>query len=151
MAKAKDFKLKNQDEKDVKLSDFKGKWTVLYFYPKDDTSGCTIEAIEFTNNLNQFKKENAEVIGISPDSVKSHCDFRDKHKLKVTLLCDPEKKVLEKYGVWKEKSMYGRKYLGVERTTYLIDPEGNIAYVWNKVNPQGHAEEVLRKIKELKK
>ncbi|MBS3147465.1 thioredoxin-dependent thiol peroxidase [Candidatus Woesearchaeota archaeon] len=141
--KSIDFSLPNQDGKDVSLKDFKGKWLVLYFYPKDDTPGCTIEAIDFTRLIGEFEKKNAAVIGISPDDARSHCNFQEKHRLKITLLSDPSHKTLEKFGVWKEKSMYGRKYMGVERTTVLIDPKGVIKKVWNKVSVTDHAKDVL--------
>lgn len=146
--KAPAFTLENQDGEKVKLSDFAGKWLVLYFYPKDNTSGCTTEAIDFTKALNSLKKMNAEVVGVSPDSVKSHGNFREKHDLKVTLLADPDKKVLEKYGVWQEKSMYGKKYMGVVRTTFLIDPDGKIAEIWEKVKVKDHVADVKSKLKE---
>lgn len=147
--KAKAFSLNNQDGNKVSLKDFEGKWLVLYFYPKDMTSGCTIEAHDFTKALQKFKKVNAGVIGVSPDSEKTHCKFIEKEKLKLTLLSDESKKTLEKYGVWKEKSMYGRKYMGVERSTFLIDPDGNIAKEWRKVKVPGHVDEVLSTLKEL--
>ena len=127
----------------VSLADMKGKWIVLYFYPKDDTSGCTREAIDFTAKAGEFEAKGAIILGVSPDSVKSHDKFRDKHNLGITLLSDEEKGMLEAYGVWKEKSMYGKKYMGVERTTFLIDPEGRIARVWEKVKVPGHVDEVL--------
>ena len=147
--KAPDFNLVNQDSKKVKLSDFLGKWVVLYFYPKDNTSGCTIEGIEFTNRLNVFEKMNAVVLGISPDSVESHCEFIKKQSLKVNLLSDESKEVLKKYGVWQMKKMYGNEYYGVVRTTFLINPKGEIAFVWNNVKAEGHAEEVKRKLSEM--
>ena len=123
---------------------------VLFFYPKDDTSGCTKEAIEFTEKLRSFKSKDAVVVGISPDSVEKHAKFRKKHKLKVILASDEDKKMLEKYGVWVQKSMYGRKYMGVERTTVLIDPKGKMARIWNKVKVPGHVDEVLDAVKALK-
>jgi peroxiredoxin Q/BCP len=147
--KAPKFSLLDTNENKVSQDDFKGKWLVLYFYPKDNTSGCTVEAIEFTARIRDFTKLNAVVLGISPDSCKSHQNFTQKHDLKVNLLSDPEKKMLQDYGVWQEKSMYGRKYMGIVRTTYLIDPNGKIAAVWPKVKAKGHAEEVKNKLKEL--
>lgn len=147
--KAPKFSLLDTNENKVSQDDFKGKWLVLYFYPKDNTSGCTVEAIEFTARIRDFTKLNAVVLGISPDSCKSHQNFTQKHDLKVNLLSDPEKKMLQDYGVWQEKSMYGRKYMGVVRTTYLIDPAGKIAAVWPKVKAKGHAEEVQNRLKEL--
>jgi len=116
---------------------------VLYFYPKDNTPGCTQEGKDFSELLDEFEKADTVVIGISPDDEKKHAKFREKHGLKVILAADPERKAIEAYGVWKEKSMYGRKYFGVERSTFLIDREGNIARVWRKVRVKGHAREVL--------
>ena len=133
-----------------KLSDHKDKIVVLFFYPKDDTSGCTKEAIEFTAKLRSFKSRDAVVVGISPDSVEKHAKFRKKHKLKVILASDEDKTILEKYGVWVQKSMYGRKYMGVERTTILIDPKGKMVRIWNKVKVPGHVDEVLDAVKTLK-
>ena len=149
--KAPDFSLQDQNNKQTSLKDFKGKWLILYFYPKDDTPGCTVEAIDFTKGYDEFKKLNAVIVGMSPDDNKSHCKFIDKHKLKVTLLSDTEKKTLEAYGVWQEKSMYGRKYMGVARTTFLINPEGKIAALWEKVSVTGHMDEVRKKLEELQK
>lgn len=131
------------------LADTKGKWTVLYFYPRDHTPGCTIEAKEFSDQIERFQKHNVKVFGISPDTVASHNKFAKKHKLKVTLLSDPGKKFIESFGVWIKKKMYGREYLGVERSTFLIDPEGNLKQEWRNVNPVGHARVVLEKIREL--
>lgn len=133
----------------LSLASLKGKPVVLYFYPKDDTSGCTAEAIAFSGLKPQFAKAGATVVGMSPDSVKSHDKFRSKHALAVELVSDADKKVLECYGVWTEKSMYGRKYMGVERTTFLIGPDGKVARVWRKVKVPGHAEEVLEAVKEM--
>jgi peroxiredoxin Q/BCP len=133
----------------LSLASLKGKPVVLYFYPKDDTSGCTAEAIAFSGLKPQFAKADATVVGMSPDSVKSHDKFRSKHALAVELVSDADKKVLEAYGVWTEKSMYGRKYMGVERTTFLIGPGGKVARVWRKVKVPGHAEEVLEAVKGL--
>lgn len=149
--KAPAFTAENQDGKKMKLADFAGKWLVLYFYPKDNTSGCTTEAIDFTGMLPKFKKKDAVIVGVSPDSVTSHTNFCAKHNLKITLLSDPDHKMLEKYGVWQEKSMYGRKYMGVVRTTVLIDPEGKVAEIWEKVKVKGHAEAVFDKLTELQK
>ncbi len=147
--KAPDFKLSNTDGQIRTLADYTGKWLVLYFYPKDNTSGCTMEAVDFTAHRDSFKALNAEVVGISPDSCESHRKFREKHGLQIELLCDPEKQVLQQYGVWQKKRMYGREYMGVVRTTVLIAPDGTIAYIWPKVKVKGHAETVLNKIKEL--
>ncbi|MGQ4833922.1 MAG: thioredoxin-dependent thiol peroxidase [Candidatus Asgardarchaeia archaeon] len=146
---APDFCLPNQDEKQTCLKDFRGKWVILYFYPKDNTSGCTREAIDFTEHLNEFTELNAVVLGISPDSVKSHQRFIEKHGLKVTLLSDLEHKVLEAYGVWQLKKMYGREYYGVVRSTFIIDPNGKIAHIWRKVKVKGHVDEVKKVLEEL--
>ncbi len=146
--KAPDFSLLNQDEKKISLKDYLGQKVVLYFYPKDDTSGCTKEACSFSDDLPKFNKIDAAILGVSPDSVKSHKKFSEKYKLKFDLLADEEKLVLEKYGVWKEKSMYGRKYMGVERTTFIIDEKGKIKKVFNKVKVEGHNKEVLEALKD---
>ncbi|MDR2151206.1 MAG: thioredoxin-dependent thiol peroxidase [Helicobacteraceae bacterium] len=146
---APNFTLPNQDGAEISLRDLKGKWVVLYFYPKDSTSGCTKEACDFTANLVEFEKLGAFVAGVSPDSVKSHQNFVVKQNLAHTLLSDADKTTLNAYDVWKEKSMYGRKYMGVERTTYLIDPQGKIAFVWQKVSVSGHGAAVLEKLREL--
>ncbi len=146
--KAPDFSLLNQDEKKISLKDFIGQKVVLYFYPKDDTSGCTKEACSFSDDLPKFSKVDAVILGVSPDSVKSHKKFSEKYKLKFDLLADEEKLILEKYGVWKEKSMYGRKYMGVERTTFLIDEKGKIKKIFNKVKVDGHNKEVLEALKD---
>jgi peroxiredoxin Q/BCP len=131
------------------LSDQKGKWVVLYFYPKDNTSGCTVEALDFTARINEFNKLNTVIFGVGPDSCKSHQNFTSKHELKVNLLSDPEHKVLKAYGAWGKKKNYGREYMGVIRSTVLIDPEGKIAEVWPKVNVKDHAEQVKQKVREL--
>jgi len=145
------FKLKNKDGKVVSLKDFKGKWLVIYFYPKDMTPGCTVEAHEFTKLLPKFKKLNCEIVGISPDSQERHCKFYDKEKLKINLLSDPDKKVAKKFGAYGKKKLYGREYEGMIRSTFLIDPAGKISYSWKKVRALGHAEKVLEKVKELEK
>ena len=141
--KAPDFTLEADDGSRFRLSDHKGSKLVVYFYPKDDTQGCTIEAIDFTKAAPAFAKAGAKVVGISPDTVDSHCKFRDKHSLEITLAADPEHEVIEAYGVWAEKSMYGRKYMGVERSTFLIGPDGRITRAWRQVKVPGHVEEVL--------
>ncbi|WP_375644192.1 MULTISPECIES: peroxiredoxin [unclassified Bartonella] len=140
---APDFNLPRDGGETVCLSDFKGKPVVLYFYPKDDTSGCTSEALDFTKLKMKFDEIGVAVIGISPDNVKKHDKFKLKHELDVILVSDEEKTTLEAYGVWVEKSMYGRKYMGVERSTFLIDANGIIAEEWRKVSVSGHAENVL--------
>ena len=148
--KAPDFALSNQDGESVRLSDSSGKWMVVYFYPKDDTPGSTVEAIEFTELRKQFENENAVLLGVSPDTEAKHCKFIDKHKLSIDLLADIEKTMLSNYGVWQEKTMYGRTYMGVVRTTYLIDPKRNIAEAWTKVKAKGHARVVLERLREIK-
>ncbi len=133
----------------VRLSDLRGRKIVLYFYPKDDTSGCTREAIDFNRLMPRFAACGTELIGLSPDSVASHDKFRTKYGLDLPLASDEEKQALAVYGVWVEKSMYGRRYMGVERTTVLIDAEGRVARVWRKVKVAGHAEEVLKAAEEI--
>lgn len=133
----------------ISLARYAGKKLVLYFYPKDDTSGCTKEAIDFNRLRRDFEKAGTEILGVSPDPVASHAKFKTKHGLDLTLASDETKAMLEAYGVWTEKSMYGRKYMGVERTTFLIDGEGKIAAAWYKVKVPGHAEEVLAAAKAL--
>ena len=144
------FKLASTEGKDLSLADLKGKKIVLYFYPKDDTSGCTKEACSFRDAHPDFKKIGAIVLGISPDDLKSHDKFRAKYNLPFTLLADPEHTVAEKYGVWKEKSMYGRKYMGIERTTFIIDSAGKISHIFPKVKVDGHEAEVLAALAEAK-
>ena len=144
--KAPEFKLKNDGGEDVALKDFKGQNVILYFYPKDDTPGCTKQACDFRDNSKIFTKKDTVIIGVSPDSVESHVKFKKKFGLPFQLLSDPEKKTLESYGVWKEKSMYGRKYMGVERTTFVIDGKGKISKIFPKVSVTGHIEEVLASI-----
>lgn len=149
-SKAPAFNLLANSGEKVSLTSLKGKTVVLYFYPKDDTSGCTVEAKEFRDAAADFKKADAVIVGVSPDDVKSHCKFIAKHELNFTLLADTDHAVAEKYGVWVEKSMYGRKYMGILRSTFLIDGSGKIARVWPKVTPKGHAAEVLDAIKAIK-
>jgi thioredoxin-dependent peroxiredoxin len=143
------FELPGDGASTISLAQHAGKPVVLFFYPKDDTSGCTAEAVAFTALKPQFDALGVALIGMSPDSAKKHDKFKAKHDLTVALAADEEKSVLEAYGVWVEKSMYGKKYMGVERTTFLIDGEGKIARVWNKVKVPGHAEEVLEAAREL--
>jgi peroxiredoxin Q/BCP len=143
-AKAPDFKLMSDQGKVVSLKDFKGKSrVVLYFYPKDDTPGCTVEACAFRDNTRRMEKLDAVVLGVSPDGVDSHSKFVDKFKLPFMLLSDEDKKICELYGVWVKKSMYGKEYMGVARTTFIIGKNGKIGKVYEKVKPEGHAEEVL--------
>lgn len=148
-SRAPSFKLLDQDGKVHNLKDYLGGFVLLYFYPKDDTSGCTAEACAVRDELPNFKKLKCKVFGISPDTVESHKKFANKYKLNFTILADPDKKVLEKYGVWREKSMYGRKYMGVVRSSFLIDPKGKIVKIYEKVKPETHAEEVLEDLKTL--
>lgn len=141
-----DIKLQGLDtdgnEKEYSLSDFRGEKIILYFYPKDNTSGCTQEACDFRDNINRLTNV-ATVIGVSPDSIKSHIKFKEKQFLNFILLSDTEHKLAEKYGVWKEKSIYGRKYMGIERSTFILDENGNIQKEWRKVKVKGHVDEVL--------
>jgi thioredoxin-dependent peroxiredoxin len=145
------FCLPDRAGKQECLTDFAGKWVVLYFYPKDNTSGCTLEAIEFTAQLSDFEKHNAVILGISPDSPASHQKFADKHQLGVVLLSDEDHHVAEKYGVWKLKRMYGREYYGIERSTFLITPEGRLAHEWRKVKVGGHVDAVKQTLETLRK
>ncbi len=146
---APDFKLPRDGEGFLSLADFRGKKFVLYFYPKDDTSGCTAEAIAFNGLAGDFAAAGTAIVGASPDPVKKHDKFRQKYELSFPLLADESKQMLEAYGVWVEKSMYGRKYMGVERSTFLIGANGRIARVWRKVKVPGHAEEVLAAARQL--
>ncbi len=155
------FCLENQDEVEICLRDLKGKWIVLYFYPKDSTPGCTTEACDFTEQLPEFKGLNAVILGVSADSAKSHRNFIEKQDLKITLLSDPEHKMMEDYGVWRMKKNYGKEYMGIVRSTYIIDPDGKIAASWDNVkvrqkrSKQGekyeivHVEEVKKTLSEL--
>lgn len=132
----------NGSEKEYKLSDFAGEKIIIYFYPKDNTSGCTQEACDFRDNMNRLTKY-AKVIGVSPDSIKSHVKFQEKQGLNFVLLSDSEHKLSEKFGVWVEKSMYGRKYMGIDRSTFILDEKGNIRKEWRKVKVKGHVDEVI--------
>jgi peroxiredoxin Q/BCP len=145
---APDFKLPASGGNAVSLAGFRGRILVLYFYPKDDTSGCTREAIDFSALLGEFSAAGAAVLGVSADSPASHAKFREKHKLRVDLASDETRTVLEAYGVWIEKSMYGRKYMGIDRATFLIDAKGLIRRIWRKVKVPGHAVEVLQAVQE---
>ncbi len=147
--KAPDFSMPADGGGDVKLSDLKGKTVVLYFYPKDDTPGCTKEAIAFTANAAKFDEAGAVIVGVSKDSVAKHEKFKKKHDLSVTLGADEDGEVCEAYGVWVEKSMYGRKYMGIERSTFVIDGKGVIREAWRKVKVPGHAEDVLKAVEAL--
>lgn len=148
--KAPDFALPDENGQIVKLSKLKGHPVVVYFYPKDDTSGCTSQAKSFSGLLDTFKAAGAEVIGVSPDSALSHQKFKAKHELTITLLADEQKTAANAYGVWVEKSMYGKKYMGVDRSTFLIDTRGKIAKQWRKVKVPGHADAVLAALNDLK-
>lgn len=141
--KAPAFSLKNAAGKTVKLSDFKGKKVVLYFYPKDLTPGCTTEACGFRDDYTLLLQHGVEVLGVSADDVASHLKFTEKHSLPFPLLSDPDHAMIEKYGAWVEKSMYGKKYWGVARITYVIDEDGRVAHVFPKVKPDGHSQEIL--------
>jgi peroxiredoxin Q/BCP len=141
--KAPDFQLLTDGGGTVRLSDLKGKKVIVYFYPADDTKGCTLEAVDFSKHLDAFAAAGAVVIGISPDTVASHDKFKVKHDLSVILAADPDRTVIEAYGVWVEKQMYGRKYMGVERATFLVGADGHIAKAWHKVKVKGHVEAVL--------
>lgn len=143
------FDLADQQGQTHKLSSYRGQWVVLYFYPKDDTPGCTTEACELRDDHSQFRERGAVVFGVSPDDTASHAKFAAKYELPFTLLADPEKEVCQSYGVWQEKNMYGLKRRGVVRTTYLIDPKGKVAHRWDKVKAAGHAQAVLSKLDEL--
>lgn len=144
---APDFELPTDGGGTVKLSGLRGGNVVLYFYPKDDTPGCTVEALEFTALAPEFAGANTTVIGISPDSVKAHDKFKQKHDLTIRLAADEEKAVSKAYGVWVKKSRYGREYMGVERATFLVAPDGRLAEIWPKVSAKGHAEAVLERVK----
>jgi thioredoxin-dependent peroxiredoxin len=146
-APAPDFTLPNDKGETVSLSSLRGKKVVLFFYPKADTPGCTLESIAFSRLNDEFTLNNVVVLGASADEVKKQAKFRDKYELGCSLISDVDKSMLEAYGVWIEKSMYGKKYMGIDRTTFLIDELGNISYIWNKVKPENHAEEVLLRVK----
>lgn len=143
---APDFTLPASGDQQVRLSSFKGKHVVLYFYPKDDTPGCTLEAKDFRDQIASFDKKDAVVIGMSKDKPCDHDAFIKKYDLPFVLVSDESGKTLEAYGVWVQKSMYGKKYMGIERTTFLIDPQGNIAHIWSKVKVDGHVKDVLAHI-----
>jgi len=137
---ALDFLLPDEQGNNVQLSDFKGKWVILYFYPRDLTPGCTIQAIDFTKRVDSFNKLGAVILGMSPDTVAKHQSFIQKKELKITLLADPEKEVLNAYGVWQKKKMAGREYMGVVRSTVVINPDGDVVKIWEKVRVKGHVE-----------
>jgi peroxiredoxin Q/BCP len=147
--KAPEFATPNQRGEISKLADFAGQWLVLYFYPKDNTPGCSTEAIDFTALSPQFQQLNAVILGVRPDSEKSHCRFIEKHNLTIQLLSDTEHQLAEIYQVWGLKKFMGKEYMGIKRSTFLIDPQGNIAYIWSNVKVKAHAEAVLKKLEEL--
>ncbi len=150
MTKAPDFSLPDQNDKLHSLHDYAGKWVVLYFYPKDDTPGCTTEACNFRDAREAIAEfGNATVIGISKDTVKAHKKFADKYGLSFTLLSDTKHSVIEAYGAWQEKSMFGKQYMGIQRMTVIIDPSGNIAKTYPKVDPKKHAVEIIEDLKTL--
>jgi peroxiredoxin Q/BCP len=147
--RAPSFRIETDDRGEISTTKLKGKPFVLYFYPKDDTSGCTKEAIAFTEDKKKFDAMGATVIGVSKDSVSSHKKFRDKHKLGIVLGSDPEVETAQAYGTWMEKSMYGRRYMGMERATFLVDEKGTIRHIWRKVKVPGHATAVLEALREI--
>ena len=144
------FRLPDQDGEQVSLAELKGQWTVLYFYPRDDTPGCTTQACEFTSTLGDFRDLDAVVIGCSPDGAEAHRKFIAKHDLAIRLLSDPSHDTMAEYGAWGEKVLYGRKSVGVIRSTVLIDPDGNVAHHWKKVRAAGHAAHVARRLRDLR-
>lgn len=146
-SKAPDFKASGDSGTTLSLGDFAGKTVVVYFYPKDDTSGCTAEACDFRDNMERLTSAGAVVIGVSPDNVKSHDKFKQKYNLNYSLVSDEDHTISEAYGVWVEKSMYGRKYMGIERSTFVIAPDGTITHEWRKVKVPGHVEEVMNVVK----
>ena len=148
-AQAPDFTLKTNGGGEITLSACLGKPVIVYFYPKDNTPGCTIEAVDFSSLSDDFAALGVQVIGISPDSVRKHDNFVEKHNLTICLASDPDQEICHAYGVWVEKKMYGKTYMGVERSTFLIDSEGKIARIWNKVKVKNHAPEVLDAAREL--
>ncbi|PPR77692.1 MAG: putative peroxiredoxin bcp [Alphaproteobacteria bacterium MarineAlpha2_Bin1] len=148
-SKIPSFNLPASNGKRIKLSEIKSKYIVIYFYPKDDTPGCTNEAKDFSKLKTKFSKKDAEIIGISPDSIEKHQKFINKYILKIMLLSDKDSKISMKYGVWKEKNLYGKKYMGIERTTFLISKEKKIIKIWRKVRVKGHAQEVLNEISNI--
>ncbi|PIN81113.1 peroxiredoxin [Candidatus Woesearchaeota archaeon CG10_big_fil_rev_8_21_14_0_10_30_7] len=151
LGSAPDFDLPDQNENIVCLTDFRGKWLVLYFYPKDNTPGCTSEAITFCKYLPEYEKLNTCIVGVSADTQESHCNFIKKNKICITLLSDLNHKVSEKYKVWKAKNFYGVNTAGIERSTFIIDPKGTLVKEWRGVSVHGHVENVLKKLRELQK
>ena len=146
---APDFAAIDRQSKSISLQDFKSQWLVLYFYPKDNTPGCTTQAIEFTEKLPQFQTLNTQIVGISPDSIASHGKFITKHNLEIILLSDPEHQIAETYGVWQLKKFMGKEYLGIVRSTFLLDPSGKITQIWSNVRVKNHVDAVLDTVKQL--
>jgi thioredoxin-dependent peroxiredoxin len=147
---APNFQADDRNGNLVSLQDFSGSWLVLYFYPKDNTPGCTTEAKDFTAYADEFKKLDASVVGVSPDSPQSHTKFVTKHELSIQLLSDPEHQIAEAYGVWGLKKFMGKEYMGIIRSTFIIAPDSSIAHIWNNVRVKGHAEAVLEQLKQLR-
>lgn len=145
---APDFTVKDQNGNSVSLQDYSDRWLVLYFYPKDNTPGCSTEAQEFTTFAPQFNSLGATIVGVSPDSTTSHCKFIAKHNLSIQLLSDPEHQLIKSYGVWRLKKFMGKEYMGVVRSTFLITPDGKIAQIWDSVRVKGHVEKVLQQLQE---
>jgi thioredoxin-dependent peroxiredoxin len=146
---APEFTAPNRTGTNVRLQDFKDRWLLLYFYPKDNTPGCTTQAIDFTSKLAEFQALNAQIIGISPDSIVSHEKFITKHNLEIILLSDPEHQIADRYEVWQLKKFMGKEYMGIIRSTFLINPAGNIGHIWSNVKVKNHAETVLTQLKQL--
>lgn len=146
---APNFTAPDREGKLSTLQDFNGRWLVLYFYPKDNTPGCTTEAIEFTSQLAQFQQLDTQVVGISPDSIASHGKFIDKHNLEIVLLSDPDHQIAEDYGVWQLKKFMGKEYMGIIRSTFLIAPSGNIGEIWSPVKVKNHVNTVLERVQSL--
>lgn len=149
--KAPEFTLQDENGKEISLKDLRGKQVVLYFYPRTDTPGCTVEACEFRDTYKKMQKTGAVLLGISPDTSKAQKKFQDKYKLPFSLLADADKKVADQFGVLQEKNMYGKKVMGIVRTTFVIGPDGRIQHIFRKVKPEGHAAEVLAYLKESEK
>lgn len=148
---APEFTALDQDRRTISLADYRGTWVVLYFYPKDNTSGCTREACAFRDAIEELTSAGAVVIGVSPDSVRSHRTFADKHSLPFRLVADTDHQIAEQYGVWKEKKLYGRTYWGIERTTFIIDPDGRISAIFPNVKVDGHVEDVITTLRSLQR
>jgi len=147
---APEFCLPDADEEMACLEEMRGIHVIVYFYPRDNTSACTLEARTFSDEMEAFAGLNTPVLGVSPDTIPSHRKFAEKHGLTIRLLSDPEHQVIERYGVWVKKKMYGKEYMGVERSTFIIDPDGKIAAIWRKVKVKGHVDEVMARLRELK-